>query len=170
MLSACAAKKIPVENIMTNLKLVAVVDDEHSILKKEPRKIDFNKKVSSSLSVGESIVRIGNNISYYQVFEGKGEFSGIIQFQLNSYCACWGFDKKIMIPLILLLDSDGNEIKEGDNIERALKKYKRKFEKTKTLRELRDRQYHIKPTVINREISKKAVYVEKLKKSLEGND
>lgn len=62
------------------------------------------------------------------------------------------------------------QVKEGDNIERALKKYKRKFEKTKTLRELRERQYYIKPTVINREVSKKAVYVEKLKKSLEGND
>lgn len=62
------------------------------------------------------------------------------------------------------------QVKEGDNIERALKKYKRKFEKTKTLRELRARQYHVKPTVINRELNKKAVYVEKLKKSLEGND
>ena len=111
MLSACAAKKIPVENIMANLKLAAVVDDEHAILKKEPRKIDFNKKVSSSLSVGESIVRTSDNVSYYQVFEGESEFNGIVQFQLNSYCACLGFDKKIMIPLILLLDLDGNEIK-----------------------------------------------------------
>ena len=53
-------------------------------------------------------------------------------------------------------------VKEGDNIERALKKYKRKFEKTKVLRSLRARQSFIKPSVINREANRKAVYVETL--------
>ncbi len=53
-------------------------------------------------------------------------------------------------------------VKEGDNIERALKKYKRKFEKTKVLRSLRARQAFIKPSVINREANRKAVYVETL--------
>jgi len=46
------------------------------------------------------------------------------------------------------------QVKEGDNIERALKKYKRKFERTKTLRELRAR--------------KKAVYVEAMKRLADG--
>lgn len=54
------------------------------------------------------------------------------------------------------------QVKEGDNIERALKKYKRKFEKTKVLRDLRARQAFIKPSVINREANRKAVYVETL--------
>lgn len=54
------------------------------------------------------------------------------------------------------------QVKEGDNIERALKKYKRKFEKTKVLKDLRNRQAFTKPSVINREARKKAVYVEQL--------
>lgn len=58
------------------------------------------------------------------------------------------------------------QVKEGDNIERALKKYKRKFEKTKVLKELRNRQAFEKPSVINREARKKAVYVEQLKRTL----
>lgn len=58
------------------------------------------------------------------------------------------------------------QVKEGDNIERALKKYKRKFEKTKVLKELRNRQAFEKPSVTNREANKKAVYVEQLKRSL----
>jgi len=58
------------------------------------------------------------------------------------------------------------QVKEGDNIERALKKYKRKFEKTKVLKELRNRQSFEKPSVTNRESFKKAVYVEQLKRSL----
>lgn len=53
-------------------------------------------------------------------------------------------------------------VKEGDNIERSLKKYKRKFEKTKVLRQLRARQAFIKPSVVNRKALKKAIYVEQL--------
>lgn len=53
-------------------------------------------------------------------------------------------------------------VKEGDNIERSLKKYKRKFEKTKVLRDLRDRQAFTKPSVENRKLRKKAVYVENM--------
>ncbi len=46
-------------------------------------------------------------------------------------------------------------IKEGDNIERALKKFKRKFEKTGVIRELRERQAYKKPSVKKRESTKK---------------
>ncbi len=58
-------------------------------------------------------------------------------------------------------------IKEGENIERALKKFKRKFEKTGVIKELRSRQAFLKPSVIKREIKKKAVYVEKLQREEE---
>lgn len=59
------------------------------------------------------------------------------------------------------------QVKEGDNIERALKKYKRKFEKTKVLRELRNRQAYTKPTTERRESRKKAVYTEKIRRTLD---
>ncbi len=53
-------------------------------------------------------------------------------------------------------------IKEGDNIERALKKFKRKFEKTGVIRELRERQAYKKPSIKNREMMQKAVYIQQL--------
>jgi small subunit ribosomal protein S21 len=53
-------------------------------------------------------------------------------------------------------------VKEGENIERALKKYKRKFEKTGIMRELRQRQAYVKPSVRRREIKKHAEYIQKL--------
>jgi small subunit ribosomal protein S21 len=53
-------------------------------------------------------------------------------------------------------------VKEGENIERALKKFKRKFEKTGIIKELRDRQEFTKPSVRRREEIKHAVYVQKL--------
>jgi len=53
-------------------------------------------------------------------------------------------------------------LKEGENIDRALKKFKRKFEKTGVLRELRSRQAFVKPSVRRRDEVKKAQYVQKL--------
>jgi small subunit ribosomal protein S21 len=58
-------------------------------------------------------------------------------------------------------------IKEGENIERALKKFKRKFEKTGAMRELRSRQAFTKPSVKRREEIKHAVYVQKLQQEEE---
>ena len=55
------------------------------------------------------------------------------------------------------------QVKEGENIERALKKFKRKFEKTGIVKELRARQAFIKPSVNNRKKMMKAVYVQKLR-------
>ncbi len=54
-------------------------------------------------------------------------------------------------------------IKEGENIDRVLKKMKRKFEKTGVLRELRDRQKFTKPSVKKREEKLKAIYIQKLR-------
>lgn len=59
-------------------------------------------------------------------------------------------------------------IKEGENIDRALKKLKRKFEKTGILKELRERQKFTKPSVINREQRIKAAYVQQLRDESEG--
>ncbi|MDO5761006.1 MAG: 30S ribosomal protein S21 [Bacteroidota bacterium] len=54
-------------------------------------------------------------------------------------------------------------IKEGENIEKALKKLKRKFEKTGVVRELRARKQFTKPSVIARQKRLKAIYVQHLR-------
>ena len=54
-------------------------------------------------------------------------------------------------------------VKDGENIERALKKFKRKFEKTGTVKELRRRQQYNKPSVLKRLKMEHAVYVQKLR-------
>jgi len=54
-------------------------------------------------------------------------------------------------------------VKEGDNIERALKKFKRKFEKTGAVREMRARKNFEKPSVKRRQAKMKAIYVQHLK-------
>lgn len=54
-------------------------------------------------------------------------------------------------------------LKEGENIERALKRFKRKFEKTGAIRELRARKNFEKPSVKKRVQKQKAIYVQRLK-------
>ena len=51
-------------------------------------------------------------------------------------------------------------VKEGENIEKALKKFKRKYERTGVLKELRRRQYFTKPSIAKREAMQHAIYVE----------
>jgi small subunit ribosomal protein S21 len=49
-------------------------------------------------------------------------------------------------------------IKENETIDKALKKYKKKFEKTGTVKQLRARQAFEKPSVARRTEIKKAIY------------
>ena len=54
-------------------------------------------------------------------------------------------------------------VKEGESIERALKKYKKKFERTGVLKELRERKEYTKKSIVRRQQIIKAEYIEKLK-------
>ncbi len=54
-------------------------------------------------------------------------------------------------------------VKEGENIERALKKYKKKFERTGVLKELRSRKHYTKKSVLRRQQIIKAQYLERLR-------
>jgi small subunit ribosomal protein S21 len=58
-------------------------------------------------------------------------------------------------------------VKDGENIERSLKKFKRKFERTGVMKELRARQQYDKPSVLKRLKMQRAVYVQKLRQEEE---
>lgn len=53
-------------------------------------------------------------------------------------------------------------LKEGDTIDKALKKLKRKFEKTGISRELRERQKYTKPCERRREAHARALYLQRM--------
>jgi small subunit ribosomal protein S21 len=58
---------------------------------------------------------------------------------------------------MLIIDS-----KDCENIDKALKKYKKKFEKSKVLLQLRERQSFMKPSVRRRGQVLKAIYKQQL--------
>lgn len=53
------------------------------------------------------------------------------------------------------------QVKDGENIDRAIKRYRRKYRNTKVLQEIRGRKQYTKPSVERRELIKKAQYKEK---------
>lgn len=59
------------------------------------------------------------------------------------------------------------EIKENENIDKALKKFKKKFEKTQVLKELRRRTSFEKPSITRRQTVLRAVYKEGLNRNTE---
>lgn len=54
------------------------------------------------------------------------------------------------------------DAKDCENIDKALKKYKKKFEKSRTLLQLRTRQAFIKPSIVRRTEVKKAIYKQQM--------
>jgi small subunit ribosomal protein S21 len=55
-------------------------------------------------------------------------------------------------------------IKENESIDKALKRFKKKFEKTGVLKQLRARTSFQKPSITRRTEIKKAAYVENLRR------
>jgi len=55
-------------------------------------------------------------------------------------------------------------VKEAENLDKALKKFKKKFEKTGVVKELRKRQAFEKPSITKRMEKRKAVYKTQLQR------
>lgn len=60
------------------------------------------------------------------------------------------------------------KVKEGENIEKALRQFKRKCNETKLVKQLRDRKEYVKPSVERRKQKLDAIY--KNKKRIEMED
>ena len=61
--------------------------------------------------------------------------------------------RPVRIITMLIIDA-----RESDSLDKALKKYKRKFERTGVLKELRRRKAYRKPSITNRQQRLKAIY------------
>jgi len=57
-------------------------------------------------------------------------------------------------------------VKEGESIEKALKKFKKKFEKTGVVKQLRSRKNFEKPSITKRQTKIKAIYKQQMQVGL----
>lgn len=69
------------------------------------------------------------------------------------------YKKKIAQDMLII------PVKEGENIERALKKYKKKYDKTNVMKQLRGRKEFEKPSVTKRQQKLRAVYKQAMQQS-----
>ncbi len=60
------------------------------------------------------------------------------------------------------------KVEEGETIDRALKRFKRRIEKAGIMREVRERQFYRKPSEIRKEILAKAIYRNRMRLLREG--
>jgi small subunit ribosomal protein S21 len=81
--------------------------------------------------------------------EKRGAFFAI--FENSAYICCPNIKRGYIVMLII-------DSKDCENIDKALKKYKKKFEKAKVLVQLRERQSYTKPSVRRRGEVLKAIY------------
>jgi SSU ribosomal protein S21P len=59
------------------------------------------------------------------------------------------------------------DTRESESLDKALKKYKKKYEKAGILRELRNRQAYIKKSVLRRNTILRAAFIEALRREAE---
>jgi hypothetical protein len=59
----------------------------------------------------DRVVKISDYSSYYKIFKVDGALGAGLKVSLNSYCACFGYDKRIMVPVLYGLSSTGQIIK-----------------------------------------------------------
>lgn len=55
-------------------------------------------------------VRYESYLTYYKVFEVVAPADGALSLQLESFCACLGFDKKIGVPVVAVFDAQGARV------------------------------------------------------------
>lgn len=58
-------------------------------------------------------------------------------------------------------------LKDGENVDRALKRFKKKFERAKVLKQLRAKTFFVKPSVARRKELQKATHKQSMKESKE---
>ncbi|MDR2834856.1 MAG: 30S ribosomal protein S21 [Bacteroidales bacterium] len=59
------------------------------------------------------------------------------------------------------------QVKDGEQLDKSLKKFKKKFEKTGVVKELRRRQSFEKPSITQRQGKLHAIYVQQLRQQQE---
>ncbi len=74
-------------------------------------------------------------------------------FENQNIVLIFGVPERRYLGIMIIIN-----VKEGESLDKALKRFKKKFEKTGVLRELRSRQAFEKKSVTRRHVVKHAIY------------
>ena len=67
------------------------------------------KPIEGQLGPGAPVVSLEQGKSYYRVYRVTPR-NGALHLKVTSYCACFGYDKRVAIPVLYVLADDGKVI------------------------------------------------------------
>lgn len=112
LLSGCATVP-PSQDVMSHLSqghpvpMTAVkLSSNAALLSAQPTK--------GELGPGGPVVELAQGDSYYRLFR-LTPTQGTLHLKVTSYCACLGFDKRVVVPVVSVLTKDGQAVKPTPN-------------------------------------------------------
>lgn len=70
----------------------------------------IGKLSESHLGPGDPVLKYGDNTSYYKEFAVQLTAGHSYSLTVNGYCSCFGFDKRALVPRMIVLDPHGEEL------------------------------------------------------------
>jgi hypothetical protein len=105
-LTGCAAKP-PSNSFLETFKSTNQLDSLSMAALASPLKVTPSADLSTSLEASHRIVAYQGSRSFYRTVQVEAENDGQVGFTVKSTCACFGFDKRVAIPILLAFDSAG---------------------------------------------------------------
>lgn len=111
-LSACSSLTATsvVDKIKSKSQSTAATDYRSAINKGSPFSLKNGQLAESELIASDEVLDINGNISNYKLFSIQPASDATYRITVNSYCSCFGFDKKLMIPSVSFLTRSGKEL------------------------------------------------------------
>jgi hypothetical protein len=109
VLIGCASKP-PTADLFANLNSTATPDTLISAMSVSALEAKLNTTTPVELDSNSRVLSFDGYRSFYKAVEVKSDGSGSFNLQIESICACFGFDKRIAVPVVLAVDAAGSEL------------------------------------------------------------
>jgi hypothetical protein len=112
-LTGCATKP-PTAKLLAGLSSATTIDSPNSTTSEGLLVAKLNTTTTIEIDSNSRVLSYGGYRSYYKAIEVKPDANGSIKFQIESICACLGFDKRVAVPVVIAVDASGKEIQITD--------------------------------------------------------
>lgn len=107
-LTACAATGSAVFDTMQKGDSIQSIGDAAASGKS--LSLQIGELAESRLSPGDPVLKYGDNTSYYKEFAVQLTAGRAYSLTVDGYCSCFGFDKRALIPRVVVLDPHGKVV------------------------------------------------------------
>lgn len=114
ILTGCASNPTA-SSLIQSMKSNTNIDTPVTAIKKIPTLLNPNTDTEKfSFDKSSPVLTYNDTVSYYRLYELDSGTSSNTQIKINSFCSCFGFDKRMMIPIVIAFDANGKEVDLGE--------------------------------------------------------